>query len=209
MERIRLGAASPNHEAIARAAEVINAGKIAALPAEGLYGLHLRPDLPAAIERLRSLKPREASRSWIGLIDDPAALARYADPLPERAAAMAREHWPGALTLIVPSSSSVPAALRAPDGSVALRCPGSEFLRAVVRACGGLLITTSANEPGAPPPARPDDVAVAGIDLLVDGGALSGVPSTIVRVEGDHPHLIREGAVRIGEAPLDGPRTAS
>ncbi len=196
-------------DAVSRAASVLNAGGIAVLPAEGLYGLHLRPDHPAAVQRLRGLKPGDGSRAWIGLIADPDALTRYAEPVPKRAVDLAREHWPGPLTLVLPASSSAPEALRAPDGTIALRCPGSDFLRAVTRSCGGLLISTSANAPGSRPPSRAEEAALDGVDLIVDQGPRSGIASTIVRVAGDSVLVLREGAVVVGEAPLDGPRSAS
>jgi tRNA A37 threonylcarbamoyladenosine synthetase subunit TsaC/SUA5/YrdC len=47
------------------------------------------------------------------------------------------------------------------------------------------------------------------VDLLVDGGPLPGVPSTIVRIAGDSVSVLRQGAIRVGKAPLDGPGTGS
>ncbi|HKW50706.1 MAG TPA: Sua5/YciO/YrdC/YwlC family protein, partial [Candidatus Eisenbacteria bacterium] len=158
MERILLAAGGSWNEAAARAAAVLDRDGIAVLAAEGVYGLHVRPDRPRALERLLALKPRAKDRGWIGLIAEPDSLARYAATVSARAQALAREHWPGALTIVVPASLLVPASLRAADGSAALRCPGSALLREVTRACGGLLISTSANEPGSPAPARAGDV---------------------------------------------------
>ncbi len=197
MERILLVAGGPWAAAAARAAAVLDQDGVAVLPAEGVYGLHVRPDRPRALDRLRAMKPRPAGQGWIGLLADPGSLARYAAPLPTAADSLAREHWPGALTLIVPASSLVPESLQASDGTVALRCPGSELLREVARACGGLLLSTSANDPGSPAPARVEDAALAEVDLVVDQGPLSGAPSTIVRVEGDAVRLLRQGSVRI------------
>jgi L-threonylcarbamoyladenylate synthase len=195
--------------ATARAAAVLNAGGIAILPAEGLYGFHARPDLPAAIDRLREIKPRESGRGWIGLIAATEDLARYAAPPIDRAESLARRHWPGPLTLVVPASLRAPRSLVADDGTVALRCPGSEFLRSVVQASGGILLSTSANAPGAPAPASPERLREEGVDLLVDAGPLSGIPSTVARVEGSDVRILRDGAVRLGEAPLDGPGSRS
>jgi len=199
--------ASTFDAAVARAAAVLNAGGVAILPAEGLYGLHARPDIPQGLERLHAIKPRESGRGWIGLIAAPEDLARFADPPADRAAALARRHWPGPLTLVVRASMRAPRSLVAADGTIALRCPGSEFLRDVIRACGGILLSTSANPPGAPPPAAAEGLSFLQADLLVDAGLLSGVPSTVARVDGDEVRVLREGAVRLGEPPLDGPGT--
>ena len=174
---------------------VLDAGGVAALPAEGLYGYHARPDRPAGLALLRSVKSEKDRRGWIGLIADPAALERYAAVPAGRALALAREYWPGALTIVINATSEVPEALRSADGSVALRCPGNEFLRAVVGGSGGFLISTSANAPGLAPPSRAEDIAWVEIDLVVDMGPLSGVPSTIVRVIGEEIVVLRKGAV--------------
>jgi L-threonylcarbamoyladenylate synthase len=197
VERILLPAGGSWAEAAARAAAVLDQDGIAVLPAEGVYGLHVRPDRPRALERLLKLKPRAKDRGWIGLIAEPDSLARYAAPASPRALSLAHDYWPGALTMVVPASPLVPASLQAADGTAALRCPGSELLRAVARACGGLLLSTSANEPGSPAPARAEDVGLTDVDLLVDQGPLSGEPSTIVRVEGDIVRLVRAGSVSI------------
>jgi tRNA A37 threonylcarbamoyladenosine synthetase subunit TsaC/SUA5/YrdC len=67
----------------------------------------------------------------------------------------------------------------------------------VARASGGLLLSTSANEPGSPAPARAEDAGLKDVDLLIDQGPLSGAPSTIVRVDGDAVTMLRAGSVRI------------
>lgn len=184
--------------ATARAAAVLNAGGIAILPAEGVYGFHARPDLPSALDRLREIKPRESGRGWIGLIAATEDLARHAAPPIDRAESLARRHWPGPLTLVLPASLEAPRSLVADDGTIALRCPGSEFLRAVIAASGGIVLSTSANAPGAPPPASPERLGEEIADLLVDAGPLSGTPSTVARVEGNGVRVLREGAVPLG-----------
>jgi len=200
VERIFLPAGGSWTAAAARTAAVLNQDGIAVLPAEGVYGLHVRADRPRALERLAALKPRPAGQGWIGLLADLQAFAAYTSQFKGRTLSLALTHWPGALTLIVPASPLAPESLRASDGTVALRCPGSDLLRDVARACGGLLLSTSANDPGAPAPARAEDVTVAGYDLLIDQGPLSGAPSTIVQVEGDVVRVLRQGSVRVERA---------
>jgi L-threonylcarbamoyladenylate synthase len=188
--------------AVSEAAAVLSRGKIALLPAEGLYGFHVRADLPRALSRLRSVKPRAGGRGWILLLAEPRIPSAWGPPLEGRAAALAAAHWPGALTLVVPAPSGLPPGLEAEDRTVAIRCPGSEFLRAVVAAAGGPLVSTSANRPGEPPPAGIRDCPLDGVSLAVDGGALSGVPSTLVRVDGSTVSVLRSGALKVeGEAP--------
>ena len=187
-------------------AAALAAGEIALLPAEGLYGFHVRADLPGALARLQSVKPREPGRGWIVLLAEPRVPAAWGPGLTGKAAALAEAHWPGALTLVVPAPPAVPpdlmANLRASDGTVALRCPGSDFLRAVTAAAGGLLVTTSANRPGNPPPSDLASSAREGVAIAVDAGTLSGLPSTLVRVDGSSVRVLRSGALSVpGEGP--------
>jgi L-threonylcarbamoyladenylate synthase len=196
VERLVLTPGASWREAAKRAAAVLRAGGVALLPAEGVYGLHARAEDPAAVERLRVLKPRSPEKRFIGLIADAGEIGRWAIPSP-RALELAREHWPGALTLVLPAGPSVPESMRNADGTVALRCPGSPFLLSVVADAGGIVLSTSANAPGAPPWIRPEVTIAERADLVVDKGTLSGTPSTVVAVEGDLVHVLREGAVRL------------
>jgi L-threonylcarbamoyladenylate synthase len=196
MERLVLDPGAPWEAAAARASAVLREGGVALLPAEGVYGLHVRADDPAAVSRLLLLKPRSAEKRFIGLIADLDEIGRWAEASP-RAVSLAREHWPGALTLVLPAGPEAPEAMRSTEGTVALRCPGNPFLREVVRGVPGIVLSTSANAPGADPSLRPDEELAARVDLVVDQGSLSGTPSTVVAVEGESVRLLRVGAVRV------------
>lgn len=196
-KRLVLAPGASWSEAAGLAAAVLRDGGVAFLPAEGVYGLHALAADPAAVERLLAIKPREAEKRFIGLIAKPDELGRWTEPSPV-ASALAVAHWPGALTLVLRASSSIPDSMRSADGTVALRCPGNPFLRAVVAGAGGIVISTSANQAGEPPSIRPEGSLVSSVDLVVDQGELSGTPSTVALVEGDRVRVLREGAVRLG-----------
>ena len=193
-------------EAIAAAAQVLRDGGVALLPAEGVYGLHARADLPAAVARLGAVKPRDAGKGTIALIPAPADLERWsADPDPA-ARELAAAHWPGALTLVLPAAPGVPTAALGPDGTVALRCPGSALLREIVARASGLVLSTSANEPGGPP-ARTALHPLAGrVDLVLDAGPLPGTTSTVVSVRDGAVRVLRRGAVHVASTPRSGGR---
>lgn len=189
-------------ETVARVAAALKEGAVAFLPAEGVYGYHAIPTHEAAVARLAALKarnPSQGGKGWIALVGRSEDAYRWVRSVPAPAAAIIRTHWPGGVTLILEAGPSLPEALRAAGGTVALRCPGSEFLRDVVLAAGGLLLSTSANEPGAPPATTADGPAAdaAGVGLVVDAGALSGEVSTIVRFEGERVIVVRPGSVPV------------
>ena len=198
MERLVLDFGGKWRDVAKRAASVLRAGGVALLPAEGVYGLHARSEDPAAVERLLALKPREEKKGFIGLIAEPEELSKWTEPNP-RALSLALDHWPGALTLVVPAAPSVPAAMRNADGTIALRCPGSAFLRATVAGAGGIVLSTSANRSGEPAMISPEGFLTELADLVVDGGMLSGMPSTVISVVGERVHVLREGSVQIGK----------
>lgn len=205
-ERILLTDAT-RAEAVARAGAVLREGGIALLPAEGLYGYHALAASAPGVARLEALKPRGPGKGWIGLVARPGDAYRWIAALPASAVALIQRHWPGPLTLVCDAGPGVPPALVGPETTVALRCPGSDFLRDVILAAGGLVISTSANAPGAPPArsAPAPDELPEGVLLVVDSGLLSGAPSTVVRAAGERLTVLRAGAVALPEAPLDAP----
>lgn len=199
---VRIELRDAARDTAARAAAILKEGHVAFLPAEGVYGYHALPTHEGAVRRLAALKerdPPQGHKGWIALVGRPEDAYRWVRAVPAPAAAIIRTHWPGAVTLILDSGPSLPPALRAANGTVALRCPGSEFLRDVILAAGGLLISTSANEAGAPPATTADGPAAdaAGVALVVDAGTLSGQVSTIVRFEGERVIVVRSGSVPV------------
>ena len=114
-----------------------------------------------------------------------------------------RKRWPdaGGLDRSRSPSGSIPSS-NDPNGcdgraEVAVRIPAHDFLRAVLQQTG-VLVVTSANRHGAPTPRTADDVAGAlgsTVELIIDGGELQDVPSTLVNVSGTAPSLEREGAI--------------
>lgn len=205
-ERIVL-ADDTREEAVRRAGEALRGGRVAVLPAEGVYGYHALAASAPGIARLEALKPRGEGKGWIGLVARPGDAYRWIASLPAPAAVLIQAHWPGPLTIVFEAGPSVPAALLGPGGTVALRCPGSDFLRRVILAAGGLVVSTSANAPGEAPAASAPapDIVPEGVALVVDSGPLSGEPSTVVRAAGERVIVLREGAARIARTALDGP----
>ena len=183
------------NEQWAAAAKVLNRGGVAVIPTDTVYGLAARPDFPAAVDRLYTIKGRELKKPIALLASDLAAVGRFGYPLVGRARALAEAHWPGALTLVVPAADpQLPA-----EG---FRVPDHAGTRALIAACGGVLRVTSANLSGRRPateaPQALRDVGLSA-DIVVDGGVSpGGVPSTVVRVLPDGGvEVLREGAVKI------------
>ena len=166
------------------AARVLNAGGVVVIPTDTVYGLAAHPSFPEAVERLYTIKGREAKKPIALLAADEAAVREFGYEVPEALA----KHWPGALTVVV-----------GPEG---FRVPDHAWTRELLRRCGGVLRVTSANLSGQRAATdAPQALADVGLsaDLVVDDGiSPGGVPSTVVRVKGDGSYeILRAGAIAL------------
>ena len=175
---------------IARAARILRAGGLVALPTETVYGLAARADSAAAVAGIYRAKGRPDFNPLIVHVPDLAAAERLAR-FDERARSLAAAFWPGPLTLVLPlrDRAGLAPAVTAGLATVALRCPAHPVMRAVLAETGLPLAAPSANRSGAVSPTRADHVAAslgAKVDLILDGGACAaGLESTIVALRED------------------------
>ncbi len=199
---------NPSPKAVSRAAEVARSGGVLVLPTDSVYGLACAatPGNPAH-GRIFDIKRRDRAQTLPWFVADVADLDVYGEKVPDWAHRLAASLWPGALTLVVRASSAVPPeyAQGGPCGpTIALRVPGSELCRQIVRTLGAPLAQTSANTHGMPAATSAGalEPAVAkAADLVLDAGpAPVGVASTIVDATGDTPRVLRAGA--LGEAEV-------
>jgi L-threonylcarbamoyladenylate synthase len=192
-------ATSEDVAALERAATVLAAGAIVAIPTDTVYGLAVDPRRPGATDALFAVKLRPATLELpvlVASVDQADGLAGP-DGLSSVARRLARRFWPGSLTIVVPRRGDVDWVLGGDGRTIGLRCPAHSFAR---RLCDrvGPLATTSANRHGEPPITSAsglgeefgDEVA-----LIVDGGVCDGAPSTVVDVTAATFRCIRDGAV--------------
>ncbi|MGE9911613.1 L-threonylcarbamoyladenylate synthase [Atopobiaceae bacterium SGI.236] len=201
-ELVRCDQVAPAPEVLDRAVEVLSDGGVVVMPTDSVYGIGCAatPGCPGHA-RIFDIKRRDRAQTLPWLVADASDLDRYGADVPAWAHALAREYWPGALTLVVRASDEVPAEYRrAGDGTVALREPDSNLVRELARRIGCPLATTSANTHGAASPASGaalEPRIVAEADLSLDAGAAPvAVASTIVGIAADgSPAILREGAI--------------
>lgn len=193
-------------DALERARLLLAAGGLVVYPTETFYGFGCDPRRPGAVARLLRAKGR-ADGKPLPLIAASAGAARGLLRLSEAETdlfeTLARAFWPGPLTLIAAAAASGadrPAAgVAAADDSLAVRVSSHPAAVALAGAAGGVIVSTSANPAGAPPPRTPEAIdasLLARIDLLVDGGPTRGdLPSTVVDLRGGTVELRRSGAI--------------
>jgi len=185
---------------IARAAELLRAGELVAVPTETVYGLAARADKEGAVAAIFRAKGRPDFNPLIVHVAS-LEMARGLGRLDERAEALAARFWPGPLTLVLPAlpSALVPA-VSAGLPTVALRMPDHPALRRVLDELDLPLAAPSANRSGAISPTAPGHVANSlgeGLAAILDGGPCQrGVESTIAALRADGAwQLLRPGPV--------------
>jgi L-threonylcarbamoyladenylate synthase len=174
-------------------------GGVVAFPTDTCYGLLADPFSEAAMARLVQLKQVSGPRPWPLLLPQHFDCSRLGCTLSDSGQRLAREFWPGQVTLVVACSGPLAKLVgRAGDGAVGLRVPGGpkQLLR-LLETWDGPLVGTSANPSGLPPAAQSQQVEAyfpGELDLVVAGRSPGGPPSTVVdTVNG--VAVMRSGAV--------------
>ena len=182
-----------------RAAELIRAGGLVAVPTETVYGLAGNGLDAAAVERIYEVKGRPAVKPLSLMVPGPEAFSALCKDVPRAAYALAERFWPGPLTIVLRAKPSIPAIVLAGGDTVGLRCPDSEKTLSLLRSCGVPLAAPSANPSGAASPKTAAEVLAyfdGAIDAVIDGGPCElGTESTIVSLAGDGLAFLRPGAL--------------
>ena len=191
---------SVTQESLARAAALLAAGDIVAVPTETVYGLAADARNGEAVARIYAAKSRPAFNPLIAHVEGK-AMARDHAEVGALAEKLMAAFWPGPLTLVLPalSGSAIASIVRAGLPTVALRAPAHPAMRALIVLVGGPLAAPSANASGRISPTRAEHVAASlgdAVPLILDGGAsVVGIESTIVSVEDGAMRLLRPGGV--------------
>ena len=189
-----------DEEGLEAAAKVLLAGGVAVIPTDTVYGLAAHPDFPEAVDRLYTIKGREAKKPIALLAADVEAVERFGFRITDKALELVK-HWPGGLTLIL-SKSTLNSQLSTLNSAEGFRVPDHDWTRRLLAKCGGLLRVTSANLSGqraaTDAPAALADVGLSADIVVDDGISPGGVPSTVVRVAADGGiEVLRVGACSI------------
>lgn len=197
--RLENGGADVAQSALERC---IAAAGVAVFPADGLYGLACDPLDARAIARIHRLKGRDDGKPSAVMYFSPLAMRELVAGFGPRTAAAISALLPGPVTLVVANPGRrYPLACREDRERLGVRLIGGPLAGVMCP-----LFQTSANLSGEPAPGRFEDVPeaiVAGADLAIDGGELTGLPSTVVdltAIEEDGGWtILRQGALSQGD----------
>jgi L-threonylcarbamoyladenylate synthase len=188
------------------AAANLLAGGLVAFPTETVYGLGADACNADAVARIYSVKGRPADHPLIVHVTSMDALRDWADDVPTYAISLARDFWPGPMTLVVKRSDLASDFVTGGQDTVGVRVPNHPvalgLLEAFAKAGGKGVAAPSANRFGNVSPTTAQAVAdelgdyLAEGDQILDGGACDvGVESTIIDCTGDTPKILRPGAI--------------
>ncbi len=196
------GPATVPEAAVVAAADRLRAGEPVAFPTETVYGLGADTFNTAAIERVYALKGRPADNPLIAHVLDTEQARRATALWDDRCELLARNCWPGPLSIVVPKAADVPRIATAGWPSIAVRSPAHPVARRLLEAFGGPISAPSANRSGGISPTTAGHVTADFADhadlMVLDGGPCTvGIESTVVDLTGPVARLLRPGFVGI------------
>lgn len=195
--------ANPSARKIARVVEVLHEGGVAAYPTDTVYALGCAIESRRGAERIYRARQMDEHQRLALICPDLSSAAIYAH-FSQTAFRLARRIFPGPYTLVVPASREVPrTVLLKKRRQVGIRIPEHPIALALVRGLGRPLLTSSAIPAGSDQAlSDPDEVMEQFgrfVDIVVDGGMTSDVPSTVLEVVDDVVVVLREGS-----GPIEG-----
>ena len=186
-------------EEIERAIAALKSGEPVVFATDTVYGIGVAVRYAPSPQAIYDIKCRDADKPVAWLVGGVEALDEYGIGVSTEARALAKQLWPGALTLIVKASGSVPEEFRAQTGTIGMRMPACDTALALIREVGPIA-TSSANLSGGPDPRDfsdldPELLAAVPVALQSDEPA-SGTASTVLDCTHDVPVVVRSGSPR-------------
>lgn len=186
---------------IETAAAILKEGGLVGIPTETVYGLGANGLDSTAVAHIFEAKGRPQDNPLILHIPVADWLERYCQDIPAVAYELAKQFWPGPMTIILKRRDNVPNMVTAGLDTVGMRCPDHEICRAIIAAADVPIAAPSGNTSGRPSPTTAvhmlEDMD-GKIDAIVDGGTCTvGVESTIIDLTCTPPRLLRPGGITL------------
>ena len=194
---------NPQLRLIRQAAHTVDAGGLVALPTDSSYALVCHLDDKSAVERIRRIRDVDDRHHLTLLCRDLSEIATYAK-VDNRQYRLLKSATPGPYTFILEATREVPRRLSHPSRkTIGLRVPEHAIAQALLEELGQPLLGTTLILPGSEDPLNEPteirDVLQKQIELVIDGGACSLQPTTVVDLTGESAQILRQGR---GDASL-------
>ncbi len=187
---------------LARAVETVRVGEVVALPYERLFGLAAHALDKEAVARVAAIKGRAEyavdAKPISVIVPHMDALSKVAVDVSPLAYNLARNYWPGPLTIIVKAAAGLPLPLVSESGTIGVRIAGPSPAAELALRSGLVLTATSANLRDAQDAISSDEVKyLRGLSMVVDGVVAGPPGSTVVDATGEKVRVLREGYVNV------------
>ena len=193
---------NPQLRLIRQAVQIVDAGGIVALPTDSSYALVCHLDDKSAVDRLRRIRGVDDKHHLTLLCRDLSEISTYAK-VDNRQYRLLKAATPGPYTFILEATREVPRRLSHPSRkTIGLRVPEHAIAHALLEELKQPLLGTTLILPGSEQPLNdPEEIREQlekQIDLVIDGGSCSLLPTTVVDLSGDVPEILREGRGDVG-----------
>jgi L-threonylcarbamoyladenylate synthase len=183
------------------AKNLLQRGDLVAIPTETVYGLAGNALDASAVAHIFEVKKRPSFDPLIVHIADYSHVSKYATQIPAQAERLAKEFWPGPLTLLLKKRSVIPDLVTSGLDTVGIRCPNHPLTQSLLKLVDFPLAAPSANPFGFVSPttaAHVNEQLGSKIKYVLDGGACKiGVESTIVGFENNKTIVHRLGGIDV------------
>lgn len=177
-------------------------GGVVAFPTDTVYGVGVDPFQPEAVRRLYQIKGRPIDKPIPILVGSLGDVERVAQNLPTTFSQLAKQFWPGGLTLIV-EARALPPEITAGGDTVGVRMPDHPLALGLLRRFGGAIATTSANRSDEPPATSAEEVrSELGklVNVILDGGqTASRIASTVLDLSVSPSQIRRQGGISMAQ----------
>jgi tRNA threonylcarbamoyl adenosine modification protein (Sua5/YciO/YrdC/YwlC family) len=192
---LRINQDNPQARLIKKVVEVLRDGGVIAYPTDTQYGIGCDLFQKRSIEQTYRLKKRSPKKPFSFICSDLKNISEFAK-VSNYAYKTMRRLLPGPYTFILEGTRLVPKIMLNKRKEAGIRVPQNEVCLAIVRELGNPIINTSANIEDGPVISDPEEIESVFkgvVDLVVDGGPVPGLPSTVVSLINDLPEVLREG----------------
>ncbi|HYA43485.1 MAG TPA: L-threonylcarbamoyladenylate synthase [Syntrophobacteraceae bacterium] len=194
---LELNPSYPEPRKIHKIVEILANGGIIAYPTDTFYGIGCDLFNKASIEKIYHLKRRSQHQPFSFICSDLKNISEYAQ-VTNYAYKTMKRLLPGPYTFVLEGSRMVPRIMLTKRQTVGIRVPAHPICLAIVESLGHPIISTSATDPQTggilSTPREIQDKIGHAIDMIVDGGVVPGVPSSVISLIDDTPEILREGA---------------
>jgi L-threonylcarbamoyladenylate synthase len=177
---------------------VIDAGGVAVIPTDTVYGIIADATNEEAIKKIYKIKRRDYSKPLIIMVSSIEMLLRYVDNVSLMEKEIINKYWPGKLTILFKKNNKLSSFINNGGEYVGIRLPDNEDIIKLINMLEKPLVSTSANISEKDTIVSVDlleEELANNIDYIYDGGVLSDVPSTIIKVDNNSINFLRKGDI--------------